>query len=470
LQLESAKKEMNLNDTICAISTPSGNGAIALIRISGPETFAIVPNVFYTSKGGFQPDRESPNTVHFGKIHVNGEVIDEVLISIFKNPHSFTGEDLIELGCHGSLYIQQQILQLLIKQGARMANPGEFTQRAYLNGKMDLAQAEAVADLIAASGQASHRVAMAQMRGGISNELKHLRDRLLHFISLVELELDFSEEEVEFANREQLKQLLDEIQEVIDRLIWSFSLGNAIKNGVPVAIVGEPNVGKSTLLNAILKEDKAIVSEIAGTTRDAIEDIFNLDGITYRFIDTAGIRQTNDAIETLGIERTYQKIGQAAVVLTMFDARDEQDKIQTAIDHLKPYLANDSALIIVRNKSDLQSGITQPVDDPLIYADISVSAKTGYVDNLLQILSQMIKNRQEEVHGVVVANARHYNALMLASEALRRASQSISNNLKTDLMAMDIREVIHHLAGITGEEITTDEVLGNIFKNFCIGK
>jgi tRNA modification GTPase len=293
---------------------------------------------------------------------------------------------------------------------------------------------------------------------------------LLHFISLIELELDFSEEEVEFADRKQLKKLLAKISEVVERLIKSFSIGNAIKNGIPVAIVGEPNVGKSTLLNAILKEDKAIVSEIAGTTRDAIEDTFILDGLTYRFIDTAGIRHTNDTIENLGIERTFKKISLATVIFAMFDVTDKADKIIRSIDILQPHLQVDAVLIVVRNKVDKDHTNPEPVNHPRIYADLGISAKQGHVENLLKVLTDMMRNREAEANDVIVTNARHYNALVIAMEALERAGQGLNNNLLTDLLALDIREVIHHLAGITGEEITTDEVLGNIFKNFCIGK
>ena len=459
---------MDFSDTICAISTAAGNGAIALVRLSGSQAVAIADRVFSSRKRGFSLAKQASHTAHFGTISNNGAVIDEVLLTVFRAPHSYTGEDIVEIGCHGSTFIQQQILQALIANGARMAAPGEFTQRAFLNGKMDLSQAEAVADLIASTGAASHRVALNQMRGGISTELAHLRDELLKTISLVELELDFSEEDVEFADRSQLRTLLYNIGAEIDRLIKSFSLGNAIKNGVPVAIIGEPNVGKSTLLNAILKEDRAIVSDIAGTTRDAIEDTINIDGITYRFIDTAGIRQTTDTIESLGIEKTFEKIGCAAIVIAMFDAADTAAKITASLGEIEARMTDDAALIVVLNKCDLHNTNLPTVNSPKMIGQVTISAKSGNIDSLIALLTS--KMRQQNTDDVIITNARHYNALLLAREALGRATDKLNNNTETDLLAIDIHDVIDNLGSILGSEITPDEVLGNIFSHFCIGK
>ena len=459
---------MDFSDTICAISTATGNGAIAIVRLSGPQATAIAKKVFSARRHNFDIDSQPSHTAVLGTISNNGSPIDEVLLTVFRAPHSFTGEDVVEFGCHGSQYIQQQILQTLIANGARMAAPGEFTQRAFLNGKMDLSQAEAVADLIASTGAASHRVALNQMRGGISTELAHLRDELLKTISLVELELDFSEEDVEFADRSQLRTLLNNIGAEIDRLIKSFSLGNAIKNGVPVAIIGEPNVGKSTLLNAILKEDRAIVSDIAGTTRDAIEDTINIDGITYRFIDTAGIRQTTDTIENLGIEKTFQKISRAAIVIAMFDAADTAEKITASLGEIEARMTEDAALIVVLNKCDLHNANLSTVSSPKLLGQVSISAKSGNIDSLIDLLTS--KMRQQNTDDVIITNARHYNALLLAREALDRATIKLNSNTETDLLAIDIHDIIDSLGTIIGSEITPDEVLGNIFSHFCIGK
>lgn len=461
---------MDFSDTICAISTAPGNGAIALVRLSGPKSTEIAGRVFSAKRKDFDISKQPSHTATFGIIHNSQEPIDEVLLTVFRAPHSFTGEDIVEIGCHGSSYIQQQILQTLIENGARMAGPGEFTQRAFMNGKMDLAQAEAVADLIASTGKASHRVALNQMRGGISGELQHLRDELLKTISLVELELDFSEEDVEFADRSQLDNLLKSIEREIDRLTNSFSLGNAIKNGVPVAIIGEPNVGKSTLLNAILKEDRAIVSDIAGTTRDAIEDTINIDGITYRFIDTAGIRQTDDTIESLGIERTFQKTSQASIVIAMFDANDSTEKIGKSLDEIESRMSADATLVVVFNKADLTNGAMPRLNRNGIHAQIALSAKSGNVAQLTDILTEKMRQSQQNADEVIVTNVRHYNALKLAKDALLRAQDKLTNNIETDLLAMDIRDVIENLNSILGSDITPNEVLGNIFSHFCIGK
>ncbi len=460
-----------MNDTICAISTAAGNGAISVIRLSGKNAFFITEKIFYPAKADRKISQQKTHTVLFGTIKNDNNIIDEVLVSVFKAPHTFTGEDMIEISCHGSQYIQQQLLQLLVKMGARLAMPGEFTQRAYLNGKMDLLQAEAVADLIASSGAAAHKIAINQMRGGISNELTGLRKDLLQFISLIELELDFSEEDVEFADRTELLKIINKIEAILSKLINSFELGNAIKNGVPVAIVGKPNVGKSTLLNTILNDEKALISEIAGTTRDAIEDTFNYNGVTFRFIDTAGLRETTDVIENLGIEKTYQKISQAKVVLALFDAKDTVEKVESELGVIIEKAKGDKKIILVRNKVDIAKKKPKLIKNSNVQSQINISAKNQ--QNITELLDEISKAVNLEIldnNEVVVSNIRHIEALTLALEALLRAKNGMKSGISNDFLAMDIREVIHHLAGITGEEITTDEVLGNIFGQFCIGK
>ncbi len=470
---------MQFNDTICAISTAQGMGAIAVIRLSGEQSFSICDSIFESSTKGKRIVEQKANSVHFGSIVENETHIDEVLISIFKNPHSFTGEDIAEIACHGSPYIQQQILQLLIKNGARLATPGEFTQRAFLNGKMDLSQAEAVADLIASQSEAARRVALQQMRGGFSNELINLRAQLLHFITLVELELDFSEEDVEFANRSELSALVDEIEQLIAKLCKSFSLGNAIKNGIPVAIVGHTNAGKSTLLNTLLQDDRAIVSDIHGTTRDVIEDTINIEGISFRFIDTAGIRTTADKIESLGIERTYNKISKAQIVLLMLDVNDPDEKIHEAISNVKDRITDDQQqLIVVINKTDLIEDIVvdnrfnQSSFRELSGTDSIVPISAKQQQNIEVLTSELLKTvnlTALDNDEVIVTNARHYEALQKSLEAIMRVSEGLKTGLSGDLLSQDIREVLHYLGEITGH-INTDEVLGNIFKNFCIGK
>ncbi len=466
-------------DTICAISTPPGNGAIAVIRISGEEAFRIMDRIFRFPDGKKKLSGQEGYTIHFGHITDGDRLIDEVLVSVFRAPRSYTGEDLLEVSCHGSPYIQQEILQLMLRKGARLATPGEFTLRAFLHGKMDLSQAEAVADLIASGSEAQQRVAMNQMRGGFSEELAQLRDRLLQFISLVELELDFSEEDVEFADRKELKKLVRDIHSLTTGLAGSFALGNVIKNGVPVAIVGKPNVGKSTLLNALLQEERAIVSEIAGTTRDVIEDNVVIGGIVFRFIDTAGIRETSDFIETLGIRKTYQKIGQASIILLLVEAADPLEVICESYRHILAQSGNgDRKVLVVINKADKMSPgeaeqkFSGSAMDCLRSGDrmMVISAKDReQVHELAGNLLEMVSLEKQGERDVVVTNARHYEALLHAAEALARVLENLDKNLPADLLAQDIREALHYLGEITGQ-ITTDEILGNIFSKFCIGK
>ena len=459
-------------DTICAIATAQG-GAIGSIRVSGPEAISITSRIFQPAKAGKLLSEQKPYTLTFGRIYNGEEVIDEVLVSLFRAPHSYTGEDSTEITCHGSSYILQQVMQLLIKNGCRMAQPGEYTQRAFLNGKMDLSQAEAVADLIASSSAATHRLAMSQMRGGFSKELTDLRSKLLNFTSMIELELDFSEEDVEFADRSALRKLADEIEQVISRLVHSFNVGNAIKNGVPVAIIGETNAGKSTLLNVLLNEDKAIVSDIHGTTRDVIEDTINIGGITFRFIDTAGIRETNDTIESLGIERTFQKLRQASIVLWVIDLNTPAEQIEELAKVIIPK-AEDKKVILVFNKSDLLSSDELELKQQLlnnIPADrIYISAKQQENTEVLkQHLIQAAALPEVSQNDVIVTNIRHYEALTKAHEAILRVINGLEMNISGDFLSQDIRECMHYLGEITGQ-ISNDEILGNIFGKFCIGK
>lgn len=459
--------------TICAIATSPGMGAIATIRLSGEKAIEIADSAFKSPRSGKQLAGQKANTLHFGSIVDGNELIDEVVVSIFKAPHSFTGEDVIEITCHGSVYIQQRILQLLITRGARMARPGEFTQRAFLNGKMDLSQAEAVADLIASTNRAAQKVAINQMRGGFSAELTNLRGQLLHFIAMIELELDFSEEDVEFADRDQLKKLVTKIEEMLRRLKNSFQLGNVIKNGIPVAIVGETNVGKSTLLNALLNEEKAIVSDIHGTTRDVIEDVVNIHGTAFRFFDTAGIRETTDEIETLGIERSYSKLLQATVVILVVDTQNEFGLIAERIDKIRKRIVNQK-LIIAANKVD--DGLKETIAK-LNKMDLQINEKLVFIaakqkQNLDELISEMQKAVSLDSvseDAVIVTNARHFEALSLAHESIDRVNIGLENRISGDFLAQDIRECLHYLGEITGE-ISNDEILGHIFKNFCIGK
>jgi tRNA modification GTPase len=462
---------MTDNSTIYALSTPSGNGAIAVIRLSGDEAFAIADTLFRGKNASKKLAAQKSFTIHFGSLVHKEEVIDEVLVSLFKNPNSYTGEDVVEVSCHGSVYIQQRIMQALSECGARLATPGEFTMRAFLNGKMDLSQAEAVADLIASQSAASHKIAFEQMKGGFSSQLEILRGRLLHFISLIELELDFSEEDVEFADRKQFHLLLDEINTHISQLVKSFAYGNVVKTGVPVAIAGRTNVGKSTLLNALLNEEKAIVSDIAGTTRDVIEDTITMEGITFRFIDTAGIRHTTDTIETLGIERTFDRIAKARIVLYVAEATDSAADIKKALESIA--LNNDQHLILVLNKYDLLSDEElktkqdelRQLEVPLVFLS---AKKKLHIHTLQKEIIAIVQAAKTET-GVVVTNIRHYEALQQAKQAVDRIFEGLQNHIPTDLIAQDLREVLYHIGEITGE-ITNDEVLGNIFKNFCIGK
>ena len=466
---------MRMKDTICALSTAQGMAAIAVIRLSGPDSFKVLNKVFkqnYPKKvqefAGYQ--------VLFGKIEDNKKSIDEVLVNVFKNPRSYTGEDTVEISCHGSVYIQDQIIKLLIKNGARLAEPGEFTMRAFANGKLDLSQAEAVADLISSESEASHRIAMHQMRGGFSDELKDLRQQLINFASLIELELDFAEEDVEFADRKQLNELLDRISSVLLRLIESFDTGNVIKNGIPISIVGAPNAGKSTLLNAILNEEKAIVSTVEGTTRDAIEDEIKIDGISYRFIDTAGIRETEDIVESIGIKRTYEKIALSRIVLYLFDSSEKslnikgrKELINKELKELKLKL-DDQKLLVVANKSDVLNGENLDFlkDESEHLISISALNKDG-LDDLINRLKAEVNLDSLNSNQTIVSNIRHYDALSNAFKSITEVRSGLENGISGDFIAIDIRETLEHLGSITGE-ISTDDLLGNIFSKFCIGK
>ena len=454
-------------DTICAIATASG-GAIGIIRVSGPDAIAVADAIFRPKGEGKPLCERKAYTLAFGDIiDNNGATVDEVLISIFHAPHSYTGEDSVEISCHGSRYILQQTMQLLIAAGCRAAGPGEYTQRAFLNGKMDLSQAEAVADLIASTSAASHRMAMNQMRGAFSNELSALRDRLLHLTSLMELELDFSDhEELEFADRSELSAVAAQIESVISRLTKSFSLGNAIKHGVPVAIIGETNAGKSTLLNQLVGEERAIVSDIHGTTRDIIEDTVNINGTDFRFIDTAGIRDTTDTIEGIGIQRTMEKVKQANIVLLIIDATAAEKQYEELAAKVLP-LCQGKQVVIVINKWDLaQPTLHNAAKD---IPTITLTAKSGEgIDKLRQFLATAwTPNATDDV---IVSNIRHYNALTAALTAIHRVQQSLTDSTPIDLISIDLHDCLDNLAEITGGTIPTDEVLGNIFKNFCIGK
>ena len=454
---------LDSTDTICALSTANGMGAIAVIRVSGTEAFGIVSSVF--SKKNIA-DQHS-HTAHFGLIKNKEKLVDEVLITVFKNPTSFTGEDVVEIACHGSVFIQQEILKLLLANGCRLAKPGEFSMRAFANGKFDLSQAEAISDLISSTTEAAHKLAMQQMRGGFSEEINGLRGELVNFASLIELELDFSEEDVEFADRTQLNELLERISKKLSSLIESFSFGNAIKNGVPISIIGAPNSGKSTLLNKFLKEEKAIVSDIAGTTRDIVEDEIVIEGIKYRIIDTAGIRDTENEIEKIGIQRAIEKAGKSAIILYLFDANGELNKVKEEFSFLQSKLTDTSIEVIwVANKIDLLQDTGKLGE----LECIQISASEG--DNLEELTQEIVRitnSKQAEQQQVVVTNVRHYEALTKANDAITQVTSALEMGIPGDLVAIDIRQALHFLGEITGE-ISTDELLGNIFSKFCIGK
>lgn len=477
---------MRVYETICACATLPGTGAIAVIRVSGDDAIAIADKVV-SLRNGRLADVAS-NSVRFGSV----PGIDDVLVSIFRNPHSYTGEDSVEISCHASSYVIEQILFRLIENGARPAGPGEFTQRAFVNGKMDLSQAEAVADMIAAEDASAHRLALNQLKGGVSNEISEMRGKLLDMTSLMELELDFSEEDVEFADRSQLSSLLEEVSAHVKRLKESFRLGNALKNGVPVCIAGAANTGKSTLLNALLQEERAIVSPIAGTTRDSIEETFVIGGIRFRFIDTAGLRETDDTIESMGIERSMDKIAKADIVIAVADCQAASSDVQAQLSLIRERMNGSQNLVVFVNKVDMVPGacldpvcsddsgllVAGPIESaindmipegsPVIYG----SAKNGLgTDDLKNILEKIQKDRVSSSRSgdTMVSNVRHYNALCSAWEALKLVRAGLDSGTSTELVARDLRDVLYHLGSITGE-ISTDEVLGNIFKKFCIGK
>jgi tRNA modification GTPase len=462
-------------ETICAPATSSG-GAISVVRMSGPLSIDICSKMFFPADKRLNLNEQSGFKIIHGEIRDGKEVVDDVLVNIYKAPHSYTGEDSIEISCHGSSFIITRILELLIRNGAVSALPGEFTLRAFFNGKMDLSQAEAVADLVASGTKAAHRIAMDQMRGGFSAEISILRSELLSFASLIELELDFGEEDVEFADRKELTSIILKVKDLADKLANSFRLGNVIKNGIPVAIVGKPNSGKSTLLNALLNEERAIVSEIPGTTRDVIEDSIVINGLEYRFIDTAGLRDTSDIIESLGIKKTNEKILQASVILMVDEITESADMINQRADSIRKMITGfDKRLIVLVNKIDeadqtamdnLKHKIYLDIDDSLLF--ISAKYLTG-LDKLRSKLGKILENERLNQEDVIITNIRHFDALRLISESLERVISGLADQLPEDLIATDIRLAIHYLGEITGE-ITTDEILGNIFKNFCIGK
>lgn len=448
-------------DTICALATAQGVGAIAVIRISGPQTIEIVNKIFK----GKNLHKQNSHTIHFGTIRDQDLIVDEVLISLFRTPSSYTREDTIEISCHGSDYIIQRIIKLLLKNGARLANPGEFTQRAFLNGQLDLAQAEAVADLIASDSEASHQTAINQIRGGFSKQIAQLRESLIHFASLIELELDFGEEDVEFADRDDLRQLIHKIQSVLVPLIDSFEMGNVIKNGVPTVIVGKPNAGKSTLLNRLLNEEKAIVSDIAGTTRDVIEDELLIEGIRFRLIDTAGLRKTSDTIEAIGVERTLQQMEKASLILYLFDASE------VTLTEIEGQIAEFNApYMLIGNKIDKLSSEEKSRFESQYPGIIWISASENQnIDALKNTLVRKVKTKEIKSGDTVVTNLRHYQHLLQTNESLSNVLEGLAHSITGDFLAQDIRFALHHLGEITGQ-ITTDDLLANIFSKFCIGK
>lgn len=458
-------------DTICALSTPPGTGAIAVIRISGSRSFEVLDSIFRPAAKDLDMRHVASHTIHYGTIIEGDSIQDEVLVSVFRAPNSYTGEDVAEISCHGSVYVQQKIIELLLTTGLRMASPGEFTFRAFSNGKLDLIQAEAVTDLIASHSKTSHDLAVQQMRGGFSGKIRELRKALVDFTSLIELELDFSEEDVEFADRNALNTLLEKLLSETDSLIQSFKMGNVIKNGIPVAIIGKPNVGKSTLLNAILNEEKAIVSEIPGTTRDAIEDTIVIGGYSFRFIDTAGLRAAENKVETIGIERTWAKIGEASIILYVFDVTSQSfHDVMAEINEIKEITAEQSNhLVLVGNKTDQLQELPKGFKDFVALETIFVSGKRK--ENI-HLLAAHLVNLVKKVNlsdRTIISNSRHYEALVRAHESIESVQTGLAEGIPTDLVTIDIRKALYHLGEITGE-ITTDEILDNIFSRFCIGK
>ena len=458
------------NDNILALASAPGIGAISLIRISGPESISIVDNIFDGIEKIKLADQEE-NKVQLGYIMDNKRTIDKVLVTVFRNPKSYTGEDLVEISCHGSIFIQESIIQLLLNFDCRVAKPGEFTMRSFLNGKMDLSQAESVADLISSNSEASHKLAMNQMRGGFKNDINDLRTQLVNFASLIELELDFSQEDVEFANLKELNKLLDKISSSLKKLIDSFKTGNVIKNGIPIAIVGEPNTGKSTLLNTLLNEDRAIVSSIAGTTRDTIEDQINLNGVNCRFIDTAGIRSTDDEIESIGIKRTFKKMSESEIIVFMIDYSSLDDnKLNFYFDYLNKIEEKfpNIKLITILNKNDIKADIS--ISDLNKFNPITISARNKVnIESLIREITSYVNNLTSQIDNSTISNSRHYDLLNKTYEEIHKVKVSISKNVSSDLLAIDIKQAIYFLGELTGE-ISNDEILGNIFSKFCIGK
>jgi tRNA modification GTPase len=459
------------DDTICAVATPPGSGAIAVIRMSGKESLPVLFKLFRPLKKNLTQENIESHHQYFGKLYEGDNEIDEVLISFFKGPHSYTGEDSVEIYCHGSVYIQQKIIEVLINNGVRLAAAGDFTKRAFLNGKMDLSQAEAVADLIASQSKMAHKVALNQMKGIFSHKIAELREKLLKFASLIELELDFSEEDVEFADRQELFILINELKNEISTLLNSFKYGNVIKHGIPVAIIGKPNTGKSTLLNTLLNEERAIVSDIPGTTRDSLEDTIIIEGYTFRFIDTAGLRDSEDTIENIGIERTYEKIRQADIILYVCDiSKINKSTVDEVIREFKTYIEDeDKTFIMVANKIDKLERIPPRLKEILELDTVFVSAKRKEnIHYLAETLVEKVKEKHIS-NDIIVTNSRHYESLKAALDSIIQVERGLQEGIPTDLVAIDLRQALHHLGSVTGE-ITTNDILGSIFEKFCIGK